>query len=216
MKARLNVVRAALLLAAFAAALADPAAAVVRQAPRPLLYQRTAVSGFMGGGLPVGEFESERPGDGNHQEAFEWPPTDWAVEIEHFVGRTSSLGFSYANSTFQDKTYPELETHLSTYSGFVRVVVPTATAVRPYLRFGMGGVQVQFQDNQARVDAEYEFSLQAGAGLLWLPSRWIGINAQALYYYGATEDAYIAENNTIVGFSTKYFSFGGGLSLFFP
>jgi hypothetical protein len=193
--------------------LADAASAVERRPPRPLLYQRTAVSGFYGAGLPAGEFADDREGDGNHEA--NWPP-DWAVEIEHFAGRTASIGFSIANTTYQDKTFPDLETHLSTYSGFIRVVMPTATAVRPYLRFGMGGVEVQFQDEQTRVDAEYELSLQGGAGLLWMPSRWIGINAQALFYYGDTEDAYISENNTIVGFDTKYWAFAGGLSLFFP
>jgi opacity protein-like surface antigen len=191
---------------------ADPASAVVRRVQPPLLYQRTAVSGFIGLGYPVGEFASDLEGDGNHES--EAP--DWAVEIEHFAGRTTSIGFSAANTTYQDKTFPELETHLSTYSGFVRVVIPTSTAIRPYLRFGMGGVQVQFQDDVTRVDSEYEFSMQAGAGLLWLPWRWVGLNAQALYYYGDTEDAYISENNTIVGFDAKYFAFSAGLSLFFP
>jgi opacity protein-like surface antigen len=197
--------------------LADSASAVVRRTDRPLLYGRTAVSGFVGYGLPVGEFASDDyEGDGNHAEG----APDWTIEIEHFVGRTTSIGFSAANTTYEDKTFGDsLKTHVSTYSGFVRVVVPTATAIRPYLRFGMGGVQVQFQNPDERVDSDWEFSLQAGAGLLWMPTRWIGLNAQALYYYGDTEDAYIAESQpepTIVGFDTKYFAFSGGLSLFFP
>jgi hypothetical protein len=209
----MRVLSSSLLISMLAVvACADAAGAVVRRTPRPLLYQRTAVSGYYGAGLPVGEFADDRAGDGNHES---WPP-DWAVEIEHFAGRTSSIGFSIANTTYQDKTFGELETHLSTYSGFIRVVMPTATTVRPYLRFGMGGVQVQFQDEEARVDAEYSLSLQGGAGLLWMPSRWIGINAQALFYWGDTEDAYISENNTIVGFDAKYWAFAGGLSLFFP
>jgi hypothetical protein len=204
------------LVTALIVVLADPASAVVRRTRPPLLYQRTAVSGFIGYGLPVGEFASDRlDGDGNHEEG----AIDWTVEIEHFAGRTASIGFSAANTTYQDKTIPDLETHVSTYSGFVRVVIPTATAVRPYLRFGMGGVQIQFQDSTMRVDSDYELSLQAGGGLLWLPWRWIGLNAQALYYYGDTEDAYIAESlpdPTVVGFATKYFAFSLGLSLFFP
>jgi opacity protein-like surface antigen len=191
---------------------AAPAAAV-RYETRPLLWQRTAVSGYFGGGLPVGEFASTRIGDGNQES---WP-ADYAIEIEHFAGRTWSLGFSAAITTYKDKTYPDLETHLNTWSGFFRVVIPTATEVRPYLRAGVGGVQVQFQDPTSRVKADTKVSFQAGAGLLWLPVRWLGLNAQALYYRGSTEQAYLQDNtNTIVGFDVKYFAFSGGVSLFFP
>jgi opacity protein-like surface antigen len=184
----------------------------VRLATRPLLLNRAAVSVYLGAGLPVGEFAASRPGDGNHES---WP-LDWAVEAEYFAGRTWSVGFSVANTTYQDKTFPELETHLSTYAGFVRVVVPTATPVRPYLRAGMGGVQVQFQDDVDRLTAESRFTFQAGGGLLWLPNRWLGLNAQLLYCNGSTEEAYIAAIDRIVGFDSKYFAFSGGVSLFFP
>ncbi len=204
-----NIVAAALAASVIAASV--PASAV-RFQNRPLLLQRTAVSGYMGGGLPVGEFSSSRLGDGNHES---WP-LDWTVEVEHFFGRTWSLGFSAANTTYQDKTFSDLETHLSTYAVFARVVVPTASPVRPYLRAGMGGVGVQFQDDESRVKAESRFSLQVGGGLLWLPDRWLGLNAQVLYYNGSTEDAYIAPVEAIVGFDTKYFVFAGGVSIFFP
>jgi hypothetical protein len=66
------------------------------------------------------------------------------------------------------------------------------------------------------VDAEYAWSFQFGAGLLWLPVRWLGLNAQALYYLDSTSDAYIAENNTVVGFDCQYWVFAAGVSLFFP
>lgn len=189
-------------------------ASAVRYAERPLLWQRTAVSGYLGAGYPVGVFASDDlPGDGNHAE---WP-VDWTVEVEHFAGRTWSLGFSAAYTTYEDKTDASLLTNLNTYSGFLRIVVPTGTDVRPYFRAGMGGMQVEFeQKGEYRVDAEYVFSFQAGAGLLWLPARWLGFNAQALYYYGSTEDAYIAEAEAVVGFDTTYFSFTGGISIFFP
>jgi opacity protein-like surface antigen len=185
------------------------------------LYQRVAVTGFYGAGLPVGVFASDDlPGDGNHKSG----AVDWTVDLEYFAARTTSIGFSIANTTYQDKTLGDsLETHISTYSGFLRIVMPTATAVRPYLRLGMGGVQVQFQDWNQRVDSEWEFSFQGGAGLLWLPSRWIGINAQALYYYGNTKESIFWEippdadgRLTEVGFDTQYFAFSAGLSLFFP
>ncbi len=187
----------------------------VRYAEQPLLWRRTAVSGYGGVGYPVGVFASDDiVGDGNHEAN---RPLDWAIEIEHFAGRTWSLGFSAAFTTYDDQDIPTLHTNLNTYSGFVRIVVPTATDVRPYLRAGMGAVQVEFEEEgQFRVDAEYSFSFQAGAGLLWLPARWLGLNAQALYYWGDTQEAYIAENNSIVGFNTEYFAFSGGLSLFFP
>jgi len=195
----------------------------VRFATRPLLWHRTAVSGYYGEGLPVGNFESnDVPGDGNQAEG----PVDWAVEVEHFAGRTWSIGFSTAHTTYLDKTDPTLETNLSTYSGFFRVVVPTATAIRPYFRAGMGAVQVEFeQDGAYRFDADYSFSFQAGAGLLWLPMRWLGLNAQALYYLGSTEDASLGweaadyfglDVPPVVGFDVQYFAFAVGVSFLFP
>ena len=198
---------------------AAPAFAV-RVATRPLLLGRTAVSGYAGGALPVGEFSDSRPGYGNHAD---WP-LDWAAEIEYFFGRTWSLGFSIANSTWQDKDDPLLETDLDTYSGFLRVVIPTASAVRPYLRAGMGGVDLEFLDVDERFEAESSFSFHVGGGLLWLPARWMGISAQALYYDGSTDDAYVdgfydIDGNpvyTVVGFDVQYWSFTGGLSFFFP
>jgi hypothetical protein len=195
----------------------------VRYAERPLLWRRTAVSGYVGQGYPVGVFASDDlPGDGNHAE---WP-IDWAVEIEHFAGPTWSLGFSAARTTYEDNTVPDLETNVQTYSGFLRIVVPTGSAVRPYLRFGMGGMQIEFeQTGEYRFDADYAFSFQAGAGLMWLPVRWLGLNAQALYYHGSTEDSYLdpeaaeyfeLDTVPVVGFDTTYFAFSGGISLFFP
>ena len=187
----------------------------VRYAQRPLLWHRTAVSGYAGAGYPVGVFASDDlPGDGNH--AANWP-LDWTVEVEHFAGPTWSLGFSAAYATYQDNDDPTLKTNLNTYSGFLRIVVPSGTAVRPYFRAGMGGMQVEFeQKGQFRVDSEYEFSFQAGAGLLWLPARWLGLNAQVLYYFGDTENSYIAEADATVGFDVTYWTFSGGVSLFFP
>jgi hypothetical protein len=190
--------------------------AVVRRTPPPLLWQRTAVSGYLGKGLPVGEFSDERPGFGNEKEG----AIDWAVEIEHFVGHTTSIGFSYANTEYEDKDLGDsLKTKVNTASGFVRVVIPTATAIRPYLRFGMGGVQVEFLDPVSREDSEWEFSIQAGGGLLWLPSRWLGLSAQALYYHGNTDDSVVfatSDETVVVGFNTEYWAFSAGVSLFFP
>jgi hypothetical protein len=108
---------------------------------------------------------------------------------------------------------------VSTASGFIRVVVPTATAIRPYLRFGMGGVQVEFLDPTSRVSADWKFSIQAGGGLLWLPSRWLGLSAQALYYHGDTSNAVVsatADQTVVVGFNVEYWAFSAGMSLFFP
>lgn len=190
--------------------------AIIRRGPVPLLWQRTAVSGYLGKGLPVGEFADGRPGYGNQKEG----AIDWAVEIEHFVGHTTSIGFSYANTEYEDKTLGDsLKTKVSTASGFLRVVVPTGTRIRPYLRFGMGGVQVEFLDPTSREDSEWEFSLQAGGGLLWLPSRWLGLSAQALYYHGDTGNSVVyatSDETVVVGFDTEYWAFSAGVSLFFP
>lgn len=206
------VVCAALLLGVMASA----SHAVVRRTPAPLLWQRTAVSGYLGKGLPVGEFADDRPGFGNQKEG----AIDWAVEIEHFVGHTTSIGFSYANTEYEDKDLGDsLKTKVNTASGFIRVVIPTATPVRPYLRFGMGGVQVEFLDPVSREDSEWEFSIQAGGGLLWLPSRWLGLSAQALYYHGNTDDSVVfatSDETVVVGFNTEYWAFSAGVSLFFP
>ncbi len=206
-----------LIWAALLVVLAAPASrAVVRRTPPPLLWQRTAVSGYLGKGLPVGEFADSREGFGNQKEG----AIDWAVEIEHFVGHTASIGFSYANTEYEDKTLGDsLKTKVNTASGFIRVVIPTATRIRPYLRFGMGGVQVEFLDPTSREDSEWEFSLQAGGGLLWLPSRWLGLSAQALYYHGDTNDSVVfatPDQTVVVGFDTEYWAFSAGVSLFFP
>jgi opacity protein-like surface antigen len=202
--------------AVLTALLASASHAVVRRTPPPLLWQRTAVSGYLGKGLPVGEFSDEREGYGNQKEG----AIDWAVEIEHFLGHTASLGFSYANTEYEDKDLGDaLKTKVETASGFIRVVVPTATAIRPYLRFGMGGVQVEFLDPVSREDSEWEFSLQAGGGLLWLPARWLGLSAQALYYHGSTSDSIVyatPDQTVVVGFDVSYWAFSGGVSLFFP
>jgi hypothetical protein len=195
-------------------------AQAVRLTTRPPLLNRTAVSGYLGAGLPVGQFSDSREGYGNEAS---WP-LDWAVEIEYFAGRTWSLGFSYASTTYEDKTTPSLQTALDTYTGFVRVVVPTASPVRPYLRAGLGGVDLEFLDPTSRYPAQSAFSWQVGGGLLWLPARWLGLNAQALYYDGSTYnslvDGFVDANGdpqlTIVGFDTQYWAFSGGVSLFFP
>jgi hypothetical protein len=195
--------------------LATPAGAVVRRGPAPLLYQRTAVSAYYGYGKAMGEFADSREGFGNHEDGAE----DWAVEIEHFAGHTTSIGFSIAGTEYKDKDDPTLKTQVGTYSGFVRVVVPTATFIRPYLRFGMGGVQVEFLDPLTRVDSDWEFSIQGGGGFLWLPVRWLGLNAQALYYHGDTDDSVVfstADEVVVVGFDTEYWVFSAGVSLFFP
>lgn len=203
-------------MAILVAILAPASHAVVRRGPVPLLFQRTAVSGYLGKGLPVGEFSDSREGFGNEASG----AIDWAVDIEHFVGHTTSIGFSYANTEYNDKDLGDsLKTKVSTASGFIRVVVPTATAIRPYLRFGMGGVQVEFLDPTSREDSEWEFSLQAGGGLLWLPTRWMGLSAQALYYHGDTSDSVVyatPDQTVVVGFNVEYWAFSAGLSLFFP
>jgi hypothetical protein len=80
---------------------------------------------------------------------------------------------------------------------------------------------VEFLQPATRDKSEWEFSLQAGGGLLWLPSRWLGLSAQALYYHGSTDNASMGftdsqGNPVVVGFNTEYWAFSGGVSLFFP
>ena len=61
-----------------ALALATPSFAVTRTRSTPLLG-RTALSGYFGLGVPVGDFSSQAPGMGNH----DTPGYTWAVEIEN-------------------------------------------------------------------------------------------------------------------------------------
>ncbi len=175
-------------------------------------YNRTAISAYLGGGIPVGAFSSPRPGDGNHRSG----ALDWSVELEHFFAPGLSLGAGIANVTWEDRDDPTLETHLDALYGFFRYVAPSATGVAPYLRAGMGAQRVQFQDPLDRFRSDPALYVEAGAGLALRMSDNLGLNVQGTYRHAFTEDALVPDVDAIVGFDTEYWSFQGGVSLFFP
>jgi len=190
-----------------------PTFALTRYVVENPFYRRTAITAYGGFGLPVGEFSDNREGDGNHRSgAF-----DWTFDIEHFFNQSVSLGASVSASKWEDKDFPELETQLNNYGGFLRWVALTKGPIHPYLRLGVGSTRVQFQNEDERLESLRSGSLQIGGGAVLVVARSLGISMQGTYNHGFTQDKYIKElDNTIVGFDTKYWSFGAGISIFLP
>lgn len=200
------------------AATAAPALGITRVSRDNPFFRRTALSGYIGVGVPIGEFASSRvdfegnPIDGNHESG----ALDWAVEIEHYFGPTISLGFTIANTTYKDKTFPDLETHLSTYAGYMRFMWLNRSIVYPYLRGGVGGMNAQFQDANSRSRSNTGWELQGGGGVVAMMHPNIALNGQILYNQGFIENQYIPIEDAIVGFDAKYWTFSAGLSIYFP
>ena len=202
-------------------AVSTPAFALTRFVQDNPFFRRTALSGNVGAGIPVGEFSSSRPGDGNH----DLGAVDWSADLEHYFGRNISLGLTVSGSTYEDKNGGILdvdgnlrfgETSISTFGGFLRYVAVNQTPIHPFLRLGVGSVAVQFQDPQERFRSNRAGTLHAGAGLFAILSDYVALNGQIMYNQGFTENAYIPDNDTRVGFDIKYWAFTGGVSIFFP
>jgi len=191
---------------------AVPSFAITRYVDDNPFHRRSALTGYAGSGYPVGEFESSRDGDGNHQPG----ALDWSVDLEHYVARKFSLGLTLNNTTYQDKDDELLETHLSSLGGFLRYVMVTRGGLHPYLRFGVGGQRVQFQDPDARFRSNTAWQIQAGGGLIIMMLDHFAISMQAVYNQGFTENTYIPEADAIVGFDTKFWSFQVGAGIYFP
>jgi len=206
--------RITVLLLAALAALVPPTAseAITRYSQENPFYRRSALSVYAGYGLPVGEFADDRDGDGNHESG----ALDWSVEIEHFFAPRTSIGAMVVNSTWQDKSIPDLETDLTAFAGFLRYVIVSRAAIHPYLRLAFGGQTVQFQDSTARYKANSAFMVQAGGGLIFVLLDHLSANAQLAYTQGFAEDSYVRDLDAIVGFDTKYWTLSGGLSIYFP
>ena len=83
-------------------ATAGNALALTRFVDENPFFRRSALSGYAGSGVPVGEFESSRIGDGNHETG----ALDWGVDLEHFFGTRWSLGAFLSNTTYLDKDDP--------------------------------------------------------------------------------------------------------------
>lgn len=186
--------------------------AITRYSRENPFFRRTALSGFAGYGQPVGNFASDRDGDGNHESG----ALDWSAEIDHFFAPRVAIGVTISNSTWQDKSFPELESHLSSFAGLLRYVIVTRSALHPYLRLAMGGQRVQFQDSQERFRSNSAFMVQAGGGLLLMLFNYVSLNGQVTYTQGFTENTYVRDFDAIVGFDTTYWTFSGGVSVYFP
>ena len=200
-----------------AAAASGEALALTRFVDDNPFFRRSAISGYAGKGVPVGEFESSRVGDGNHETG----ALDWGVDLEHFFGPRWSLGGFLSNTTYLDKDDPLLETNLTNVGGFLRYVMVSHGGLHPYLRGGVGGQWVQFQDPEFRYKSNSSWMVQAGGGLIVMPFDSFSLNLQALYNHGFTSDTRVPDaeiyedERVIVGFDTQYWSLQAGFSLYF-
>jgi hypothetical protein len=200
-----------------ATAVAGEAQALTRFVDDNPFFRRSALSAYAGSGVPVGEFESSRVGDGNHETG----AIDWGVDLEHFFGPRWSLGAFLANTTYLDKDDPLLETNLTNGGGFLRYVMVSHGGRQPYLRGGVRGQWVQFQDPEYRYKSNSSWMVQAGGGLIIMPFNSLSLNLQAMYNHGFTENTRVpdadiyADEQVIVGFDTQYWSLQAGVSLYF-
>lgn len=202
-------------------AAAAPGEAIRRQRSSHPFFARTAVSGSFGAGVAVGEFSSEKDGDGNHESgAF-----DWSAELEHYFAPGLSIGGNISHTSYDDKTYGDaLQTNISIFGAFMRYVVQTPGPVFPFLRFGVGSMKVEFEDAVSRVKSDRSGTVFAGGGALARLGDYISLNASAQYTFGFTDDAIVDEVVIIdgeevaqrVGFDVQYWTFAAGVSLYFP
>ena len=171
---------------------------------------RSSVGGHIGVGVPNGQFGSVN--NGNHESG----GLDWALELEHYFGLETSLGFYFASGTYDDKEFgDELQTKLNTFGGFFRYVFILQGEVYPFIRFGLGGMEVEFDSVEENVDAERSASVDIGGGAIWMVNDNIGIKGQAVYTHGWTEEAYISAADAIVGFDVSYWAFDVGIGFYF-
>ena len=213
---RFRIAIIALSLAVTTVAAVD-ALALTRFVDENPFFRRSVLSAYAGHGVPVGEFESSRIGDGNHEKG----ALDWGVDLEHFFGPRWSLGAFLSNTTYLDKDDPLLETNLTNLGGFLRYVMVSRGGLHPYLRGGVGGQWVQFQDPEFRFKSNSSWMVQAGGGLIIMPFHHFSLNLQAMYNQGFTENTRVPDaelypdERVVVGFDTQYWSLQVGASLYF-
>jgi hypothetical protein len=208
MKTVLGAIHVALILL-----IAAPSNAITRHRSDGAFFGRTAASGYFGVGVPVGQFSDAD--DGNHKAG----GLDWSFELEHYFAPGVSLGFSFSAGTYEDKDFgKDLKTRLNTFGGFFKFTFENTGLVHPYVRFGLGSMEVAFDAVDENVDAERSGTMSFGGGLVLLVTDNLSVNGQTLYHYGWTDDAVIHETEepTIVGFDVSYWSFDVGLSVYFP
>lgn len=202
-------------------AAATPADAIRRQRSTHPFFARTAVSGYFGSGIAVGEFSSEKLGDGNHES----PAFVWSAELEHYFAPGLSIGGNLSHSSWEDKELgAALQTNLRLFGVFLRYVVETPGPVFPFLRFGVGSMEVEFEDELERLEADHSGCIEVGGGAMARLGEHVTLNAAARYTFGFTDDALVdqiiiidgEETAQRVGFDVQYWTFGAGVSLYFP
>lgn len=198
-----------------------PAAAIRRQRGEHPFFARTALSAYFGAGVPVGEFSSKKEGEGNE----EGGAFDWSAELEHFFAPGLSAGVNLSHTSYDDKTYGgQLKTNLNIFGGFLRYVIQTPGPVYPYVRFGVGSMQVEFETPDRRDKSDRVSSLHTGAGAIAMVGDHVSINGQVVYTFGFSDDAVVGEpylvgdvrTVDVVGFDVQYWTFSGGVSVYFP
>jgi hypothetical protein len=200
---------------------ATPSAAIRRHRSEHPFFARTAVSGYFGAGVAVGEFSSEKDGDGNHESgAF-----DWSAELEHFFAPGVSVGLNISHTSYDDKDFGgDLQTNIRIFGGFLRYVIETPGPVYPFLRLGVGSMEVEFEDAVSRVESDHSGSLHAGGGAVAMIGDYVSLNASVGYTFGFTDDAVVGdvvvledeEVVQVVGFDVQYWTFAAGVSVYFP
>jgi hypothetical protein len=198
-----------------------PSAALTRRSSDHPFFARTAVSGYFGAGVAVGEFASDKDGDGNEESgAF-----DWSAEIEHFFSPGVSVGFNITHTSYADKDFgDDLKTNLSTFGGFLRYVIDTRGPAYPYMRLGFGSMEVEFETPDARDEADHAGSIHVGGGGIFMLGDYASLNASVLYTFGFTDDVAVGdiividdeEVVQVVGFDVQYWTFAAGVSFYFP
>jgi hypothetical protein len=200
---------------------ATPSEAIRRQRSSHPFFARTAVSGFFGPGVAVGEFSSSKDGDGRQDS----PAFVWSAEIEHYFAPGLSIGGDLSHSSWDDKLYGDaLKTNLRMFGVFVRYVVETPGPVYPFFRFGAGSMEVEFENETERVEADHAGSINVGGGAMARLGDYLTLNASARYTFGFTDDALLEEAVIIdgeetaqrVGFDVQYWTFNAGVSVYFP
>ena len=109
-----------------------------------------------------------------------------------------------------------MQTKLNTLGVYVRYVFVTPGVVHPYVKFGVGSMEVKFDSPVENVDSERSGSVVLGGGVIWMVTDNISVDGQTAFTHGWTENAYIPAADAIVGFDVSHWTFTAGLSVYFP
>jgi len=201
-------------------AVATPSHALKRYKKPPLLG-RTVISGWLGVTEPLGEFGQRSTFVDSHGSStggnHDTPGYHGMVELEHYFSPNVSLGVSYNQGRYNDIDLGDtLQTHTAAFGGFIRITTANTGAIHPFIKLGLSSMRVEFDSPDEFVRSNYQPAFDAGAGVILMLGRHLSINGSAVYTYGWTRDAYIAQADAIVGFDVSYWGAMAGVSLYFP